>query len=212
VPFATAAWDARAARRVTAAAIAVTLQGVFYFLILHQTIEKAVQPGPVPLQVTLFETLRPRPVRSPRKHRSPAPSRPVPRRSKAPGVPPVVPQPITSAPAARPAAHAPIDWQRAIQSEVQAEESPSRPKINFGFPQAPQAPRALPEFGWDEARIHRVEPLPHGGTLIHLTDHCVLVIYALMPFPGCEIGKIPANGHLFDGLEGPWNDRTDGLP
>jgi hypothetical protein len=206
MPLATAAWDARAARRVTAAAIAVALQGVFYVLILHETIEKAVQRSPTPLEVTLFETpVRPRPAKLPRSAA---------RRKEAPkAAPSVAPQPITSPQAGKPARHAPIDWQRAIQNGVAAEESPSRPKkLNFGFPQAPQEPKALPQFGWDYARIHRVEPLPHGGTLIHLTDHCVLVIYALLPFPGCEIGRIPANGHLFDDLKGPWNDRTDGLP
>ncbi len=203
MPVATAAGDARAARRVTVAAVAVALQGAFYFLILHETVERAVPPGAPPLQVILLQTtVRQRPLRLPRQHERPASSRPSPRRN---AVSKAGPQTVEPAP------HAPIDWQRGIRAEVREEQSPPR-KLDFGFPQAPQAPKALPEFGWDNARIHRVEPLSGGGTLIHLGDHCVLVIYALMPFPGCEIGRIPANGHLFDGLEGPWNDRTNGLP
>lgn len=210
--LAIAAMDARAARRAIAAAVAVALQGVFYFLILRETIEKAVHPGPTPLAVTLFETPRLRPVQLPRQHVRPAPSRPAPRQNEAPpATPQVVPRSISPTLAAKPAPHAPIDWQRTIQGEVQAEETGSRrKKIDFGFPQAPLEPGAPPEFGWDYARTHRIVPLPHGGMIINLSDRCFINV--AFPIPMCQFGKLPANGHLFDNLKGPWNDRTDGLP
>lgn len=209
---ASAAWDARAPRRVVAAAIAVALQGVFYFLILHETIEKEAPPGPTPLEVILFNPpARLRSAKSAPRHVRPAPPRPALHgRTALQIAPPVVPQPIRS-PAGRPAPHAPIDWQRSIQSEVEAEESPSRPKkLNFGFPQAPRGPGALTEFGWDYAHTHRIVPLPHGGMIINLSDRCSINLW--FPIPLCQFGKQPANGHLFDDLKGPWNDRTDGLP
>ncbi len=197
---ATAAGDARAARRVTVAAVAVALQGAFYFLILHETVERAVPPGAPPLQVILLQTtVRQRPLRLPRQHERPASSRPSPRRN---AVSKGGPQTVEPAP------HAPIDWQRGIRAEVREEQSPPR-KLDFGFPQAPQAPKALPEFGWDYAPTHRIVPLPHGGMIINFSERCFINVW--YPIPMCR-GKEPANGHLFDGLEGPWNDRTDGLP
>jgi hypothetical protein len=213
MPLATAAWDARAARRATAAAIAVALQGVFYFLILHETIEKEVLPGSAPLEVTLFETpARPRSAKVPRKHARRVAPRLAPRRNEASqAVPSVAPQPIASPRAAAPTSHAPVDWQHAIQSEVREEESGSRvKKLNFGFPRLPpQAPGAPARFGWDYAPTHRIVPLPHGGMIINFSERCFINVW--YPIPMCR-GKEPANGHLFDGLEGPWNDRTNGLP
>lgn len=208
--LATAAWNARVARRATAAAIAVALQGLFYFLVLHETIEKAVQPSSTPLEVTLIETpTRRRPAPLPRNRARPAPARPAPQRN--PAALEVVPQPISSPQAAKPVAHAPVDWQRAIQGEVQEEESPPRPKkLDFSFPQAPQGPGARPQFGWDFAHTHRIVPLPHGGMIINISDRCSINL--AFPIPMCQFGKQPANGHLFDNLEGSWNDRTDGLP
>lgn len=199
------------ARRATAAAIAVALQGVFYFLILHETIEKRVQPGQTPLEATLFQTPRLRPAKLPRKHVSSTPWRLAPRRNEVPrAVPPVAPRPISPTHAAKPAPHAPVDWRRAIQGEVQAEESVSRKKkIDFGFPQAPQGPHAPSEFGWDYAPTHRIVALPHGGMIINFSERCFINLW--YPIPMCR-GKEPANGHLFDNLKGPWNDRTDGLP
>jgi hypothetical protein len=202
---ATAAFDARAARRITAAAIAVALQGVFYFLILHETIERAVQPGSTPFEVTLFETpARLRPAKLPSQHVTRAAPRPAARRKEAP-------QAVSSVAPATPAHHAPIDWQGAIQSEVRAEEFPTRPKkLDFGFPEMPRQPDGTPEFGWDYAPTHRIVPLPHGGMIINISDHCFINVW--LPIPMCHFGDEPANGHLFDNLKGPWRDRTDGLP
>ena len=56
--LASAAWDARVPRRITAAAIAAALQGVFYWLILHEAIEPTPLRSLTPLQVTIFQAAR----------------------------------------------------------------------------------------------------------------------------------------------------------
>lgn len=211
MPLAVAAIDARTTRRIAAAAIAAALQGVFYWLILHEAVEPIALPTSTPLEVTLFSTpaRRPRPKMFPRKQEPPVvPSGHIlPRRA----APPVA-QPITPAPAVKSAPHAPIDWQHAMQGEVRRAEPRSRDNsLNFGFPQLPAGPAAPPEFGWYYAGTHRVQALPEGGTLLNLTDHCGIVIYVL-PIPFCKIGRIPANGQLFDHMYDGRNDRLSGLP
>jgi hypothetical protein len=61
----------------------------------------------------------------------------------------------------------------------------------------PRKPKKAQEFAWNYAATHRVEAIPQGGILIHLGDHCVLVLIPL-PIVGCGIGKIPVNGDLFE--------------
>lgn len=61
----------------------------------------------------------------------------------------------------------------------------------------PSQPKKAQEFAWNYAATHRVEAIPEGGILIHLGDHCVLVLIPL-PLVGCSIGKIPVNGDLFE--------------
>jgi hypothetical protein len=63
----------------------------------------------------------------------------------------------------------------------------------------PAQPRKPPQFAWNYAATHRVETLPQGGILIHINDNCALLIFPL-PFVGCGIGKLPANGNLFEHL------------
>ena len=43
--------------------------------------------------------------------------------------------------------------------------------------------------------------------LLNINDRCAIVIYGLI-FPVCRIGRIPANGHLFDHMR----DRRTGEP
>lgn len=214
MPFATAALDERAGRRITAAAIALALQGAFYWLILRPAIQPAPPPVATPLEVTLLQAARRlRPALPPPKH-----LRAVPRLQAAPATRQIPPpaemtQPITVPWATKPAPRTPIDWQRAMQGEVRAEESGSHAgKLQFGFPQPPPASPAAPwKFGWDYAQTHRIEALPDGGLLINLTDRCALVAY-LMLIPVCKIGKMPANGQLFDHIHDPRNDRPGALP
>lgn len=212
MPLATAALDARVARCVVAAAIAAALQGIFCWLILREAVEPIALPGPRPLDVTMLQTVsRLRPANQPRKHRPRIPRQQVAPRVEAPRRveltnPITLPQVVNTAP------HAPIDWQRAMHGEVRAEESRSGAgKVRFGFPRQATRARAAPEFGWDYASTHRWVALPRGGILINLNDHCALVFYGLMLFPGCRIGRIPANGQLFDHMRDRRN-VSGGLP
>lgn len=208
-----AVWDMRAGRRAAAAAIAVALQGIFYWVILHETIQPAAAPKSTPLEVSIFAAAsRPRPAPLPRKRRHPTPGPPPPIQKELSPVAAPIERPITVPPLPKPAPRAPIDWRQAVQGEVRAEQSRSRPrKLDFGFPQEPATVAPAPAFGWDYARTHRLEELPGGGTIINLTDHCAIVFYVL-PIPVCKIGKIPANGHLFDHMRDSTNDQPGGLP
>jgi hypothetical protein len=55
-----------------------------------------------------------------------------------------------------------------------------------------------PEFGWDHARTHRVEAMEGGGSILWINDRCFIVMYGVIPFPMCGIGKIPVRDDLFD--------------
>lgn len=210
--LATPALDARVARRVVVAAIAAALQGIFCWLILREAVEPIALRGSRPLEVTILQTIsHVRPANQPRKRRQRTPRQKVAPRVEAPRRveltnPTTLPQAVNTVP------HAPIDWQRAMHGEVRAEESRSRAgQVRFGFPRQPDPPPATLEFGWDYASTHRLEALPEGGILINLNDHCALVFYGLMLFPGCRIGRIAVNGHLFDHMRDRRNG-SGGLP
>jgi hypothetical protein len=106
-------------------------------------------------------------------------------------------------------APAPIDWNAEADLAIKqyAELAMAAPPraldrhgagadLNGGL--GPDHPRK-PEFGWDHTHTHRVESIESGGILIHINDHCVLVVFPL-PFVGCGIGKIPVRGDLFEHL------------
>jgi hypothetical protein len=108
-----------------------------------------------------------------------------------------------------PIAPAPIDWNAEADLAIKqyAELAMAAPPraldrhgagadLNGGL--GPDHPRK-PEFGWDHTHTHRVESIESGGILIHINDHCVLVVFPL-PFVGCGIGKIPVRGDLFEHL------------
>lgn len=198
------AWNARNATRIAAAAIAVALQGVLYWLMLSDAGAPTAPLGSVPLEATILQATRRMPQEPPHgKSRQRAPQRQIAASRRAPTPARLVgPQQVT-----QPAPHAPVDWQQAMQREVRSAESRSRGKrLRFGFPQLPVAPPPAPAFGWDYAATHRLEPLRTGGMVIHLTDRCVLVVYGFLLFPGCALGRIPANGHLFDDMRAPRGD------
>jgi hypothetical protein len=62
---------------------------------------------------------------------------------------------------------------------------------------------SAPEFGWDHARTHRVEAMEGGGSILWINDRCFIVMYGMIPFPMCGIGKIPVRGDLFDRMREP---------
>jgi hypothetical protein len=100
----------------------------------------------------------------------------------------------------------PPDWRAAATLAaghiVEQEETAQRQAdaLNARFkPLAPDSIRA-PEFGWDYAATHRVMPAPSGiGLVISINDNCQLLIMPL-PFIGCTLGKLPANGGLFKNM------------
>jgi hypothetical protein len=54
--------------------------------------------------------------------------------------------------------------------------------------------------------------MPGQGIRIRLNDHCDIFV-SLIAMAGCSLGKIPAHGDLFDGLDAPvefgdWNDSS----
>jgi hypothetical protein len=116
-----------------------------------------------------------------------------------------VPTPVRPSVADR--APAPIDWNKEAEDAIKqhAELAMATPPraldkhgagadLNGGL--GPDR-RQKSEFGWDRTHTQRIEPIEGGGILIHLSDHCVFVLFPL-PFAGCGIGKIPVRGDLFD--------------
>lgn len=101
-----------------------------------------------------------------------------------------------------------IDWSResrlAAERQVDALEAARRRARGF-TPGEEDRKRAIvsaptPEFGWDRAHTQRIEPIPSGGTLIHINDRCV-VAFAVLLIPACKIGKIEARGDLFEHMD-----------
>jgi hypothetical protein len=116
--------------------------------------------------------------------------------------PPATPAPLTRSPA--------TDWaaegRAAAQRQIDDDERARRQAAAFG-PRRSDAfasPKRKPEFHWDYARTHRVEPLPGGiGVALNINDHCAVVLFWLIPMAGCTIGEIPARGDLFDHMRDP---------
>jgi hypothetical protein len=120
----------------------------------------------------------------------------------------VVPTPGEPPPVEQPAA--PIDWTAEAtrtakqQAELAAAPGPraldqhaAGDGIDFDGGLGPE-PEYRPEFGWYHARIHRIEPLEGGGSILWINDRCFIVMAGVIPFPMCGIGKIPPRGDLFD--------------
>jgi hypothetical protein len=117
---------------------------------------------------------------------------------------------IIPTPAPPPAADtptAPIDWnaQAELAIKQHAELAMATPPraldkhgagADFNGGLGPDR-KQKSEFGWDRTHTQRIESIEGGGILLHLSDHCVLLVFPL-PFVGCGIGKIPARGDLFD--------------
>jgi hypothetical protein len=151
---------------------------------------------PLPAQMHAAEDLPPPPV----PHKKPPPSHDS--QLVAVPVPDQAPLP--------PQKPAPIDWnaEAALTAERQAQSAAApQPRVldkhggglDFDGGLGPDQGGA-PEFGWDHARTHRVEALEGGGSLLWINDRCFIVMYGMIPFPMCGIGKIPVRGDLFDHL------------
>jgi len=68
-----------------------------------------------------------------------------------------------------------------------------------------------PEFGWNHARTHRVEGSP-GALVVNINDRCAVALLLIFPFPMCKIGKMPANGKLFEHMYDPPDPKAPNLP
>lgn len=178
--------------RVTAAAVAVLLQAGLYSLLTprHPSPTSAAnEPALVAMVLTAVRSKRERP---PPLHASerlvPVP---VTQRATERMVAPAEPERHASRPG--------IDWQGALRGEVRAELSRlhAPPKLRFGFPQMPAEEGPAPAFGWNDARINRVQRLAHG--LFDLSDHCFIKLWP--PIPQCHFE--PANGGLFEHMHDP---------
>jgi hypothetical protein len=133
----------------------------------------------------------------------------------------VVPKEIPPAPPEE-TPPAPIDWnaEAALTAKQLAQEAAKPgPRAldqhgagsDFDGGLGPD-PDAKPEFGWYHARIHRIEALEGGGSILWLNDRCFIVMMAgLIPFPMCGVGKIPTRADLFDHMRdvpGPDHPNT----
>lgn len=106
-----------------------------------------------------------------------------------------------------PPGQAATDWNSELElvakSTASADEAAQR--RDFGFPRRAPSTKT-PTFDWDRVHTHRLEIVPEGGVIIHLSDKCVMVLMPL-PFAFCGIGKKEANGHLLDHMnDGPVAD------
>ena len=91
--------------------------------------------------------------------------------------------------------------QIAANNEVEAEERRRhKPSLlaphDFSGVRAGNTDYSKPQFPWDHAATHRVEELPTGGLLINLNDRCSIV-WVIVPFAFCKIGRSEARGDLF---------------
>jgi hypothetical protein len=127
----------------------------------------------------------------------------------------VPPSPPNAAP---PAA---IDWnaEAALTAKQLAQsEAKPRPRVlnqadgwYFEGRSGPD-PGAGPEFGWYHARVHRIEALEGGGSMLWLNDRCFMVMAGLIPFPMCGVGKIPPRADLFDHMRDVRTPDQPGTP
>ncbi len=123
----------------------------------------------------------------------------------------VIPTPAEPPPAEQ--TPATVDWnaEAALTARQRAESTLApqpraldkhAPGADFDGGLGPdQAPAA--EFGWDHAHTHRVEAMEGGGSILWINDRCFIVMYGMIPFPMCGIGKIPVRGDLFDRMRDP---------
>ena len=201
-----------AARRLPAFALVVVAHGaaliVFVMLTRTQLVHAPPEANPI-LVVFVPESLSPQSQRPPSKAaRAWAHSKPVATPTDTTPVQPPGPAPGSTA----------IDWAAAAQGAAAREAARDDEERRRAMAQRPRPSPALappvhrPEFHWDHARTHRVEPLAGGGSLLNLNDNCVLVVIGMIPFPTCKLGKLPARGDLFDHMHeapefGAWKDK-----
>lgn len=183
----------RHSERVLAAATALALQAALYRVLLPP------QPAPVRIRsspATIAMILKPTPPHVP--FGAAHGGRP---RAPRPRFQSVAVQPITAPRLPKAGLPRAIDWQAAIGpvARAVAARAGEQPTLHFGFPRMRPHTTALPEFGWDKARIDRIRRLENG--IIDLGERCVIKLP--FPIPICRFGRIPANGELFKHMHDP---------
>jgi hypothetical protein len=190
---------------IIALVLAFHLAAIWSLLATSRVIARRTGPG-------VFEIVLLAPTVSPQQ-KSPAhePSHATPRRrasaNRAPIEQPALPEEQSNA------IHAPIDWADELTraaKDATADGSAQAPK-DFGFPHRPSAPAKAPQFDWDYAATHRVQPIAGGGLLINLNDRCVLVLFPL-PFFACGVGTKAANGELLKHMGKPKEAEAGAVP
>lgn len=185
---------------VAALHAALLLLAARWQTLIDVRIEESLMFLPLPAHVRSAEQASP-PQSSPRK--KPAPTHDT---QLVVIPPPAQPPPTEQKPAL-------IDWNAeaalTVKQRAQAAAAPQPRALDkhgtgadfdggFGVDQG-----SAPEFGWDHARTHRLEPMEGGGAILWMNDRCFIVMYGVIPFPMCGIGKIPVRGDLFDHMRDP---------
>lgn len=86
-----------------------------------------------------------------------------------------------------------VDAQDAAERRANA--------LTSGFKPLPLPRVRGPEFAWGYAS-HRVHHIPNGPWIYAINEHCQMLIF-IIPFVGCQIGKIEARGDLFKNMHPP---------
>lgn len=192
------------AQHAAIAAAVLALHGALCWLLLTRMRGVSIRVGSESLEIVLLP-----PAAAPPRRPNPKRAAPPSARQRAPRATPSQPT-VAPEPSENHAIHPPIDWDAELARAAQdaGAAGSGRKFRDFGFPHAGAAPRAkIPQFGWDYAATHRVQPIEGGGILVNLNDNCVLVFVPL-PFVFCKPGHKPTNGDLFEHmspLEGEGN-------
>lgn len=209
-----ASWELRR-DRVVAAAIVLAIHGAAYWWLVTESLRPSMGPTPRQFDLILIPSIRSSASTVINTSKRESLARAVARAARGPAqaVRSTISELQVTPSAPRPRGGAPIDWDWELKREAQVAISDSQKKKwrDFGFPhqRAERTPKT-PTFGWDYARIHRVEILP-GAILIHLGQRCVLALVPL-PLVGCAIGKIRVNGDLFNHLHDSHDPLDQSLP
>src|SRR5882757_394832 len=187
--------------------VVLAIHAMFFFLF---TVVHRHEPGEVDAPTTTLIALSEatQPVES--VPRIPAPARAA--RRAAPKTAPHVssrPEPlpevsgITATPAPDWRAEAQIAANNVLEAERRKREQPSvLAPHDFSGVTPGSTDTSKPEFGWSHAATHRIEAKP-GALVVNINDRCAIALVFIFPFPMCKIGRMPANGNLFEHMHEP---------
>jgi hypothetical protein len=172
------------------AAAVLALHAALCWLLLSGARGVRIARGSQSLEIVLLAPAALTPSRRPLPERA---GRPPSKSTAASPSPPAAPEPEPDG-----AVHPRVDWDAELARAAEAAAAgAARPKPkDFGFPAAEAPPAKRPQFGWDYAATHRIQPIDGGGFLVNLNDNCAMVFLPL-PFVFCKPGRKPANGELF---------------